>query len=585
VSSSDNSIVVGTPFEDRSATGVNGNQNHATAEDSGAAYVFVRSGSTWSQQAYLKASNPGAEDYFGGAVALSVDTVVIGSEDEDSSATGVNGNQNDNSIFGAGAAYVFVRSGNLWTQQAYLKASNTGINDKFGWSVAVSGDIVVAGAVGESSSATGANGNQGDDSAPNSGAAYVFLVPSPSIGLRFVPMTPCRLVDTRPIYAGPLTGAFGPPALSATTTRTIPIQNSTACNVPSSAKAYVFNVTIDTLYDHTGAVDFLTIWPTGEPRPDFYTVRTTTGGYIANAAIVKAGLNGAVDVYASNSVNLILDISGYFTDDTSTPGLLYYPINPCRAADTRGPIYSSLPPPYGNQRMQARENRTLLLPGSPACGIPAAAAYSLQMTLAPGELTNGGPVAFITAYPTAVPRPNISNTNAFFGYAVANSAIVPASPNGSIDVFAYDATNLILDVNGYFAPDDGSGRGLYYFPARQCRVMNTQDPTFTGPFGGPLMSPGTDRSIPVPAGRCTGLPNTAKAWAMNAWVVPNGAPMPYLSMWLSGTPWPNISQLNAFQGQTLSNSAIVPASSTGSVDIRVAGTSHAGLEVSGYFSR
>ena len=112
----------------------------------GAAYVFVRSGGTWSQQAYLKASNTGAGDWFGYSVAVSGDTVVVGADAEDSSATGVNGNGGDNSALDAGAAYVFVRSGGTWFQQASLKASNTGAGDRFGWSVALSGDTVVVGA-------------------------------------------------------------------------------------------------------------------------------------------------------------------------------------------------------------------------------------------------------------------------------------------------------------------------------------------------------------------------------------------------------------------------------------------------------
>ena len=112
--------------------------------------MFVRSGTTWSQQAYLKASNTRASAYFGYSVAVSGDTVVVGAVLEASSATGVNGNQADNSADQAGAAYVFVRSGTSgtsWTQQAYLKASNTG-GDYFGTSVAVSGDTVVVGTQG-----------------------------------------------------------------------------------------------------------------------------------------------------------------------------------------------------------------------------------------------------------------------------------------------------------------------------------------------------------------------------------------------------------------------------------------------------
>jgi len=178
VAISGDTVVIGAPNEDSSATGVNGNQASNSAPNSGAAYVFVRNGTTWAQQAYLKASNASvisSDDRFGTAVAISGDTIVVGAKFEDSNATGVNGNQSDDSAFNSGAAYVFVRSGTTWTQQAYLKASNTGADDHFGISVAVSGDTVVLGAEHEDSNATGVNGNQADNSAAVAGAAYVFV--------------------------------------------------------------------------------------------------------------------------------------------------------------------------------------------------------------------------------------------------------------------------------------------------------------------------------------------------------------------------------------------------------------------------
>ena len=79
---------------------------------------------------------------------------MVGATGEDSAAQGVDGDQGDNSASSAGAAYVFVRSGTSWTQQAYLNASNTGLFDQFGSSVAISGDTVVVGARQEASSAT-----------------------------------------------------------------------------------------------------------------------------------------------------------------------------------------------------------------------------------------------------------------------------------------------------------------------------------------------------------------------------------------------------------------------------------------------
>ena len=170
-------IVVGANDESSSATGVNGDQADNSAEDAGAAYVFVRDGAgNWSQQAYLKPSNTDAGDDFGNSVAIDGNTIVVGADREFSIATGINGDQADNSAFEAGAAYVFVRDGSgNWSQQAYLKASNTDEVDSFGESVAIDGDTIVIGAILESSNATGVNGDQINNAAEFAGAAYVFV--------------------------------------------------------------------------------------------------------------------------------------------------------------------------------------------------------------------------------------------------------------------------------------------------------------------------------------------------------------------------------------------------------------------------
>ena len=174
VTVSGDTVVVGAPREDSGATGVNGNQQDFTAADSGAAYVFVRDGTNWSQQAYLKASNAGIDDRFG-FVALSGDTLLVGASREDSDAVGVNGDQNNDRASDSGAAYIFVRGGTNWSQQAYLKASNTSAADRFGWAMSLSGDTAVVGAHWEDSNATGVNGDQTNNAAVDSGAAYVFV--------------------------------------------------------------------------------------------------------------------------------------------------------------------------------------------------------------------------------------------------------------------------------------------------------------------------------------------------------------------------------------------------------------------------
>ncbi|MGH9257569.1 MAG: FG-GAP repeat protein [Vicinamibacterales bacterium] len=212
MSADGNTVVVSAPHEDSGATGVNppspggfggtgGNQRDESAWDSGAVYVFVRSGGRWTQQAYIKASNTQSSDRFGIAIALSGDgnTLAVGATLEDSGARGVNppspggfggtgGNQADNSAEAAGAVYVFARTGTTWAQQAYIKASNADAGDQFGWSVALSqdGSTLAIGAQSEASAATGIDppspggfggtgGNQADNSAADAGAAYVFV--------------------------------------------------------------------------------------------------------------------------------------------------------------------------------------------------------------------------------------------------------------------------------------------------------------------------------------------------------------------------------------------------------------------------
>jgi len=171
VAVSGNTIVVGASSEDSDIAG----QNNELASSSGAAYVFTRVGTTWSQQAFLKASNAETNDVFGVSVAISGNTIAIGAQGEDSSATGVNGDMSDNSAQAAGAVYIFgLNESSNWIQQAYLKASNSNANDGFGTSVALENDNLIVGSTIESSNARGVNGDELDNSSPSSGAVYVF---------------------------------------------------------------------------------------------------------------------------------------------------------------------------------------------------------------------------------------------------------------------------------------------------------------------------------------------------------------------------------------------------------------------------
>ena len=184
-----NTLAVGALMEGSGAAGIDGDQDDDSVYGAGAVYVYARDGNTWAQQAYVKASNPGDSDNFGYVTALSADgdTLAVSAPFEASNATGSGGDQDDDSIFGAGAVYVFIRDGDgNWSQQAYLKASNTGETggavdlfsdgDQFGFSISLSadGNKLAVGAIAEDSAATGVDGDQTDNSVQSAGAAYLF---------------------------------------------------------------------------------------------------------------------------------------------------------------------------------------------------------------------------------------------------------------------------------------------------------------------------------------------------------------------------------------------------------------------------
>lgn len=185
VALSGDTLVVSALLENSCATGADGDQTNNDCYYAGAVYVFRRrefqGQGTWVQEAYLKASNTDAADeydYFDRALSLSGDTLAVGADGEDSCATGVEGDQLDRGCSGAGAVFVFRRAEQTgivsWTQEAYLKASNTDPRDHFGSALALSEDTLAIGAPGEQSCATGVDRDQSNDDCEAAGAVYVF---------------------------------------------------------------------------------------------------------------------------------------------------------------------------------------------------------------------------------------------------------------------------------------------------------------------------------------------------------------------------------------------------------------------------
>jgi len=241
----------------------------------------------------------------------------------------------------------------------------------------------------------------------------------------FVPITPCRIADTRNTPNGPFAG----PALVGQGTRDFAIPAS-ACNIPDTATAYSFNVAVVP----PGPLSYLTMWPTGQPQPLVATINSD-GRIKSTAAIIPAGADGAVSVFATQDTDFVLDINGYFAAP-STGALSLYPAAPCRAQDTRN-----------NHGQPFTGQRVFNILGSP-CAPPATAqAYVFNATVVPS-----GGLGYLTLWPDGQMRPVASTLNALDGFITSNMAIVPTT-NGSIDAYALGLTQLVLDISGYFAPE------------------------------------------------------------------------------------------------------------------------------------
>lgn len=366
--------------------------------------------------------------------------------------------------------------------------------------------------------------------------------------LQFVPVPPCRVVDTRSPN-----GTFGGPPIQGGTARSFPIGQG-SCRIPLGATAFSFNVTVVPM----GALGYLTVWPTGQPQPLASTLNSPDGRVKANAAIVAAGNGGgAVSIFASNTTNVIVDINGYFVRQ----GLLtFYALSPCRIADTRPEHGGSGPIPGGT----VQDFQVLDVPG---CPVPAAAqVYSLNVSAVPN-----GPLGYLTVWPAGAPQPTVSTLNDPTGTIVANAAIVSAGVGGDISVYPTNDTNLVIDIDGYFAAP-GAPNALLLYVANPCRVLDTRQGG--GAFSGTLV-------VDVLNSPC-GVPPTAQAYVLNATVLPQGA-LGYLALWADGAPQPVVSTLNAGDGAITNNLAIVPTTN-GKIDAFASSLTQLILDLNNYFA-
>ena len=348
------------------------------------------------------------------------------------------------------------------------------------------------------------------------------------VAMRFVPMTPCRVADTR----NPV-GPFGAPAITGQTTRNFIIPNS-ACSIPGTALAYSLNVAVVP----QGPLGYLTLWPAGAAQPLVATLNSD-GRIKSNAAIIPAGSGGAISVFATNTTDVVLDINGYFVAASSPTALSFYPLPPCRIADTRGAAG-----PLGGPFIPGVSTRSFPIQSS-SCSVPSSAqAYSLNFAAVPRTSS----LSFITVWPSGQAQPLAATLNAPTGAITANAALIPAGTGGAVSVYVTQDTDLVIDIDGYFAPA-GSPGNLSLYSLEPCRILDSRLPQGSPPFSGVL-------NVTVASSVC-GVPSSAQAFAINSTVVPAQG-LGYLTLWAQGAPQPLVATLNSSDGAITGNLAVVP---------------------------
>jgi hypothetical protein len=416
-------------------------------------------------------------------------------------------------------------------------------------------------------------------------AADVFTY-EPTSG-SYQPLTPLRICDTRPVStfssvnqcnSGP-DNPVGP--IGAGAFKTINVANGQngglgSFGVPANATSVVLNVTAVS----ATAPGFLTIFPAGATAPNASNLNFATGETVPNLVQVGLGTDGDISIFSSSATDLLVDVEGYSASTIPAGSGLYNPLSSSiRLCDTRAMSSFTAPnqcngsgtaagtlPAGGTQDVQVTNGTT----------IPSGAtAAVLNVTV-----VNPAASGFVTVYPQGGDQPNASNVNYATGQTTSNRVIVPLSANGGVTTSSSAATDLIIDISGYYSAAGGHG-SQFTAASTPARICDTRTTSATNVCTGRAIGPGGVLTLSV-AG-VAGAPTHAHAVVVNLTGV-----TPTQDTFLSVFPGPRVSEtsdLNLAAGDTRANLVVATISTNGTISIaNQSGTTNIVVDVLGWYS-
>jgi len=413
----------------------------------------------------------------------------------------------------------------------------------------------------------------------------------------YTPLAPVRICDTRSGDPSGLSGAAaqcdGAGGAGMRLSPGVPLVVTVAgqFGVPAGATAATLNVTA---IGATGP-GYLSVYPAGDGPPTASNLNVPAGRTVPDLVEAAIGTSGRISIVSNTSVDVAVDLEGFFTPADRSGAGLYDPLAvPARICDTRPGNPSGLTGGAA-QCDGPGDVGSPLSPGSPSTvtvagvgGVPAAGVSAVVLNV---TVVGPGGAGYLTAYPAGGSVPTASNLNYATGETVPNRVVVPVSTLGQVSLVANRATNVVVDVSGWYSAAGGTG-ARYTPDAPPVRICDTRPGDPSGLTGTAAQCDGTDgvgtaigptatRTIDVTG--LAGVPGDATAVVLDVAAVQPDAPT-YLTVFPSGTP-PPVSDLNPVPGETEANLVVAAVSPSGTVSLyNNSGTVNVVVDVAGWYS-